>query len=653
MSKSFPFIIIRSYGSGKQNDRYTRQIFEANRRHPGLVEEIWFSGGTLDGKEVIDQETKENLPYRDECQKLGIRFSFQQGVTLNHGPDGIHRDFIPEDAWAMGWDGTRMVGTLCPLSPDALEYTRYQAGKFMKDLQPDSYWPDDDLRLYGKGPNLLCFCPRCLERFNKAFNHTFTREELKKTLETNDSEEAAKIREEWTISNAINLAEYASVFSECRDEFAPDCLLGIQSVFATWTYDGPDYRRILQALSGKHGKKTAIRPGAGHYFDMTPCEMVPKGLDIQQESARCQEYGTVGQVCVEVENWPHVAAEKNPYGLLTEASFMLANGADSLALYWGSDTNAEDPAINTFFFEALNSYKPFLLSIKQSFAGTKASGLALYRGKGSFALPEWCDRRNSAEERLVCNAVPVVRMESRPEAYVLDERCVRELTEGELSEVLSHVLLMDIAAYEKLGERFPQLSCVHSVKRVSGGKASACTAERLICEEYGDHKWALNMLSPLETTDNRVKKLSGVTDHPDLCGSCLIPTEFGGNILLIQDLETAIPWTTYRRECILNTLDSLIPGGMSVRLLTSGFKVSVTGRCDSEGRCVGVYLLNLGSGRTMPLELAVRHPASEGFMLHLPECAPMPLEPIRKNGDEAVFQLPALEAIQPMLLTIR
>lgn len=651
--ESYPFIIIRIFGSGKQNDLYTQQIFDANRRHPGLVEEIWFSGGTLDGKEVIAQEIEENLPYRDECRELGIRFSFQQGVTLNHSADGIHRDFIPEDAWAMGWDGARLVGTLCPLSPDAQEYTRYQVGEFMKHLQPDSYWPDDDMRLYGKGPNLICFCPRCIERFNKIFNHDFTREELKSLLETDNSTEAAKVREEWTISNASNLAEYASVFSSCRDEFAPECLLGIQSVFASWIYDGPDYGRMLKALAGTRSGKSAIRPGAGHYSDTQPSEIVPKGLDIQQESARCRKDGHAGQVCVEVENWPHVAATKNPYGLLTEASFMLANGADSLALYWGSDTNCEDPSLNEFFFEALNAYKPFLLSIKKAFEGTKAAGLAFYRGRNAYALPEWRDRRNPNEAKLMANAVPVVRMESSPEAYVLDERCVRELSESDLSEVLSHTLLMDIDAYTKLGERFPQLECARHVEKHSGRQPSACTAERLVCEEYGHHKWAFNMVSPLMPLNDCVKKISGITGAPECCGSCIIPTGHGGNILLIQTLENGIPWTTYRRECILDALDSLVPGGMSVRLLTSGFNVAVVGRNNDYGKCTGCYLLNLGSGRTLPLEIAIRNPAAETFLLHRPECETITLKPTRKNGDEVVFQLPPLDAIQPLLLSIQ
>ena len=86
----------------------------------------------------------------------------------------------------------------------------------------------------------------------------------------------------------------------------------------------------------------------------------------------------------------------------------------------------------------------------------------------------------------------------------------------------------------------------------------------------------------------------------------------------------------YRRKAILDALDSAL-GGACVRLNTNGFSINVLGQKNAEGKTAGAFLLNLGCGRTMPLEFAIRNPASENYALHLPGKDPVPLTQVSRK----------------------
>ena len=149
---AFPFIIIRCYGTGEENRSFITAVFAAQRQYPGLVNEIWFSGNVLEAWQQNELLARQSLPFRNECRELGIAFSYQQGITLNHSGDGKHHaDIFSPEAWAVDADGNRAWGMFCANSPEARQYTLETAEKFLALLQPDSYWPDDDLRLYCKG----------------------------------------------------------------------------------------------------------------------------------------------------------------------------------------------------------------------------------------------------------------------------------------------------------------------------------------------------------------------------------------------------------------------------------------------------------------------------------------------------------------------
>ena len=223
MQENWPFIIIRCFGTGWENKDFIRSAFAAQQKYADLVNEIWFCGNELAPWETNRRIAEENLIFKDECKNLNIAFSYQQGITLNHAPDGNKREHLfSENVWAVSRSGKRCWGLFCANSSEARQYTQEMAEKFLTVLQPASYWPDDDLRMYKKGiPGEVCFCDRCIEKFNQRYEHNFNREQLTEKLF--GPEPSAEIRREWTVFNGESLGGFAAVFRAAVDRVQPDC----------------------------------------------------------------------------------------------------------------------------------------------------------------------------------------------------------------------------------------------------------------------------------------------------------------------------------------------------------------------------------------------------------------------------------------------
>jgi len=335
---------------------------------------------------------------------------------------------------------------------------------------------------------------------------------------------------------------------------------------------------------------------------------------------------------------------------MAESSLYLASGADSLALYWGTDQNRESDELNRFYFDTLAAWKPFFLSIREAFDGAEVSGAALFRGSDLLAHPDWMEQLDVCEIRLMENAVPVTRMESAPEVFVLDQRAVVELAECDFPTVFAKSVLMDVPAFQDLAKRFFSLKFTKKVSIHSFEELAPATSARVAYEVFDGDKRAMDLYHMIRPESDDVRPCSTVTGAVGICGTCVIPTEFGGSVVLMQELANYFLWTGYRRKTVLDALDSLLVGGMSVRLLTGGFSICVIGRKNADGKTVGAYLLNAGIGRTMPLELAIRNPAFAAYRFIRPEEDPVDLTPIRETAGEKVFSLPPLHAWEPMLI---
>ena len=653
----WPFAILRSYGSYAENKLFTDRVFAAQERHPGLFEEIWFCGdGGLDypaaerGKRAADS----NAGVRERCRRLGIAFSYQQGVTLNHCGDGLKRDFIPEDALVVNRDGEIQYGLLCCTSPWALDYLRETAKEILKRLQPDSYWPDDDMRLLKEDWNAakICFCDRCVKLFGESYGKAFTRETLVKAL--NGPDGSAKVREAWCAFNGRNLGLCARVFREAVDAVSPKTRLGIQIALSGNTVDGDSWKTMVQALAGKNGK-AGTRPGGLYYTDFKPHDLSAKMLLVAREAARSGALREIGQVCYEVENWPHIGGHKNAHGMMAECAWALAVGCDSIAFYWGADQNGEDAASYDYWLETVWAWRPFHRAVRDAFAGTRLGGVAAFHGANHWATKGWANHDEDEASALMACGVPVTVTEAAPDALWLNERCVETLAEGDLKDVFAKPVIMSAAAFAALARRFPKLAFTKklALEFVDAEKALSTVKRANGYELFPSGLKSANVKAYVLPKSADVKAFSTMTADAKACGTCVVPTEFGGKIVVAQEVPAHWPhavWAGCRRRAILDALDSASPGGMPARLLTDGYAIAVSVRKTVDGRTAGVFLFNLGLGETPSLELAIRRGVAESWQVQRPRQHRVAAEAVSRTGDEVVIRVPPMQAFGAALV---
>ena len=643
VTNEWPFAIVRCYGTGDENAQFLEALFAAQERHPGLTEEVWFcGGGTGSASNAYEQAIAPNLGWRDRCRSHGIAYSYQQGNTLGHD-DGGRNDKFLDDAWAVNEKGVKWPGIFCVNSPAALASNRRFMELVLKELQPDSYWPDDDMRL-SKARWLggyICLCERCIALFNKETGGCWARETLAKMLRdtANDTPEGARVRDAWSQFNARSLGRLAAVYRETADRVRPSCRLGLQLCDIRVQYQETEPRIFLEALSGNGRTAIGVRPGGGYWDERNHEKFVQKAVvETMMESTRCRSYGFVKQCCYEAENWPHIAALKTPGSMMLECATVLAAGCDSLALYWGSDKNAEPRETYDFFFETFATWKPYLLAVREMSANTRPAGVSEFIGENTRLPNDWGWRNIHQCVRLAENAVPISVKYGAIEAYWLDGERARTLSRGDLPKIFAKPVLMTANAFPVLAKAFPD---VVFLKKVD---VRDCAGY----ETFADGCRAMNVSAAFIPKAADVKPLSGLTvEGAGSCGSCLIPTEFGGTVIGVQGIDMSKNlagcqlWTVARRKTILDALEAAVPGKMRARLLTGGHSVEVIVRADVDGKTAGVFLLNPSMGATRPLKLAIRNGKSSSWRV-LSQNGTVPGSTERRSDDEVVVALPPM-----------
>ena len=156
--------------------------------------------------------------------------------------------------------------------------------------------------------------------------------------------------------------------------------------------------------------------------------------------------------------------------------------------------------------------------------------------------------------------------------------------------------------------------------------------------------------------DAAVVPYSVMAADTNTCGTCVIPTEFGGKAVVVQDIHSARPRTTWagcRRHGTLDALDLAVPGKMPARLLTDGYACMVSVGKTVDGKTAGVFVLNLGTGETPPLELAMRRGATTDWTMARPGQGDVAADVVRQEGDETVVRLPSLPPFGVVLLSVK
>ena len=454
--EEWPLVVIRHTGNLNENPKVFERLMECHFRHPGACDEFWFAGGGRNTPEMLAAVAARIAAFRPLCEKAGIALSYQQGTTLGHGaahdgPPKPGEQAFPEDAWQIDRSGKKL-GILCPRSPAVLEFERMYVKTMLQGMKPASYWLDDDLRL-GISHAEGCFCPRCIEAFNKKTGGSWTRETLVAKLFSKTVREP--VRAQWLAFNSESLAMFAAEARKAADEACSGVRLAYQAVWSDTIYTGRDFRPLLEALSGPGRRPVGIRPGAGFYTEAQPRDMVKKCLSVAREAERCRGYGAlVGTVCYEQETYPRYVLHKSPGAIMTECALALASGCNSLSLYWYSHAAPEPIEEYDRFVRTLAAARPYFRRLADSTRRTRLGGVARFVGSAA-AETAGFDLRDNADFDLACAGVPVTVAESGTKVWYITGKSRSEMTEADKAAVASGavVSLDGIGKFPRAGRR--------------------------------------------------------------------------------------------------------------------------------------------------------------------------------------------------------
>ena len=579
-TSDWPLVVIRHTSALNDAPEVFAQLMECHKRHPGACDEFWFSGGLRKTPEEAASAAEKIAAFRPLCDEADIRLSYQQGVTLGHGMANFGtakpgEQAFPDDAWRLDADGKR-IPYLCPRSPFVLNYAHDFAKAILGTAKPDSYWLDDDLRL-GTWKPQGCFCDRCIAAFNEKTEGTWTRGELVKRLFSKTPREP--LRAQWGEFNAESLALYAAAVRAAADDLGSLCRLGYQAIWADATYNGPDYRPLLEALSGPSHRPVGIRPGAGFYTEAEPRGMVAKCLSVTREAERSRTNNgetpnpLVACVCYEQETYPRHVLHKSPGAIMTECALALASGCDSLSLYWYDQAAPEPVEDYDRFVKTLAEARPYFERLAASTRRTRLGGVARFVGSAASETPDF-DLRDSKDFDLACAGIPVTVAGPGASAWYLTEKSRREMTDA------------DAALLSSCSSLIPPLDTRHSslVTRHSTGAPSPAAVDVSDIEKY-----------PLAS----------------------------------------------RRTKLLDDLDAATGGLFPVRI-DECRPLRILPRVREDGRLDSVTICNLSIGGTDEIHVRVRRPVSRHVLMQNAKMAapvPLPCAPALQSAGETVVTL--------------
>lgn len=268
-------------------------------RHRGCFDELTIFDGYCHHGAVPMQELRENAAILGRRIKdLKARGFPDVGInvhcTLGHIDEGYTiygQPFQP----IVGYRGDTSLACFCPEYEERKQFLREKYAMYAR-LSPDFIWVDDDVKFFWNGVKFGCFCPRCMERFNKKTGRNDTRESLVSAMEQPD---AVALRAAWVRDVSDRMRDLFTLIREAVHGVNPDIHLGFQTQHQGWsTYNAMDYDAWFRALHGCKG-----RPGEGFYDDKTPTGVVTKALSCARQASEYPD--CVTDVQYEIEDFPN------------------------------------------------------------------------------------------------------------------------------------------------------------------------------------------------------------------------------------------------------------------------------------------------------------------------------------------------------------
>ena len=364
-------------------------------------------------------------------------------------------------------NGNVNYGQLCWRSKYHRKNKAEILGLIARELSPYTLYFDDDARIFNWGGGLRCFCPLCVNEFNRRNSASYTREELAQKVETD-----VAFREKYIEFSYEGIAGFCYEMAKAVAANSPVTHMGVESGH----YSGVAFLRCLEAMYKGTGKTVRSRCGAGAYSDYYPTALTDKTFETGWQLARLPAY--VDEYCNEIENFPSSFYSKTPYGTCLEASAHLASGFNCVSMKcWrmGDYEMFEDVLRESIkrcpYWEKLAACNR---------AGCVKSGLQMFVPQNYLSGTEknWAIIPTDRNNHYNYYGIPITYAKTKATAYYFDEIFAETISVQELEELLRSPVATSAAAIYAL--------CRRGFSKILG-IAAEYIPEQVYMEEFTDN----------------------------------------------------------------------------------------------------------------------------------------------------------------------
>ncbi len=452
---------VRIVPSNWKDENRFNTLLSLLEKHPCGVGELAFFTSFTHAPLTLD-ETKARLEIIEKRMLKAREKGYKAGInilaTIGHHNEDLDRSLKGNYAHMTGIDGNICHGSYCMNDEKFLNEYVVPVYEMLAKTNPEFIWIDDDVR-YGHMPiGYGCFCDNCIKIFNETNGTSYTREELRKELNSGNVE----IRKAFLKKNSDSICNLFKLIGKTVRSVSDKIKLGFMT--GDRFFEGYEFERYSEALSDGGKYEIMWRPGGGAYQDRNFDDIIEKVSAVGRQCAYLPGYVT--SIQSEIENFPYDIIQKSPKSTAQEILLHVAAGCTGAALNIlpGMSENpvCDEPIesiekhlkkINeTYEFEKLLSAKIHSISPSGIHTGWNIYSQAATSGEEwAKTFPDLEFGQYAAE--LLDMGFPQSYRTDKAEVMLLTKNAASVMTDEEITEILSGGVYMDADALCCLNER--------------------------------------------------------------------------------------------------------------------------------------------------------------------------------------------------------
>jgi hypothetical protein len=634
-----------------------RALLDVFEKYKGVTDEITFFTSETHPPlplEVIHRRAEILSQRMTAARALGYRAGINVLATLGHLNENLPNSLAATYTRMTDLGGGVCQGSFCPNDEGMRGYIAevYEA---MAAAGPDYLWVDDDVRLFGHAPiRCGCFCDTCLGLFEKEHGKRYDRASLREAFNQADLKAKLEVRNAWLDHNRKTMVRLLAWIEQTVHAIKPGLPLGFMT--GERFFEGFDFDRWAEALSGPAKAEVMWRPGGGNYTDEWLDGIAQKAHQIGRQIALLPS--SVLSIQSEVESFPYQRLRKSAHATAVESAAYIAGGCTGAAF---NVLSMYDEPLDEYepLLASLRAARPFLDRLARELGRTGAVGVHTGWSKNSFAatnaVADWFegpkpDPGAGHADPFYTLGIPPAYSAAHARVTALSGDTALAFTDAEVRRMLSSGVYMDADALMRLNAMGYERLTGFAVER---------TLDHDCIEQFTDHP--LNAGFVGRRRDGRqsfwrcpaavfvpsaesCRSLARIIDytHREVAPCCLgvFENELGGRVCVagyypwaqLHGLSKSTQMKVVMRWLSRDTLPAYV---------ASFHRVNLWARIGESGG-IAMVLLNASLDSAENLELCVLTPKDNLRVVDL-QCRETQLTATRTDGPYRRFVLPAVE----------